>query len=517
MLFLISLRATPLLLCSLLGASLPLLPRAGLATAWAADEAADGAIAQAVPVCPANLDTQVQAILDRPAVRSSRWGIAVETLATTAQDGMPLYSKNATQFLVPASNAKIFVTAAALHHLGPDYRLRTSIYQEPSPAPAYSMSSEERVFRVVGRGDPGLTDDHLRDLATQLRDRGITQIDRLILDDSYFPGPQVSPSWESADVQAGYGAPTNSLILNQNAIPITLYPQALGQPLRLVWENPQDAVGWQVQNNTRTVSRANGEYIYVGRDMTRPILYLNGQLHEGSEPDLSAIAITNPAEQFGDRLQQALAQAGIRVQSHSVATQPAVALGEEVAAVESAPLAALIAEANQQSTNIYAEALLRLLGVLDTPQTTAALYAGTSAVPRILSSLGVDPRGVTLADGAGLSRQNQVTPAALVDTLQAMARSPQAQVYRDSLAIAGESGTLRSRFRATPVAGRLWGKTGTLRDTVALSGYLYPSQYEAIAFSMLVNDPNLSLGAARQAMDDIVGVLSRLQNCTSEG
>jgi D-alanyl-D-alanine carboxypeptidase/D-alanyl-D-alanine-endopeptidase (penicillin-binding protein 4) len=94
-----------------------------------------------------------------------------------------------------------------------------------------------------------------------------------------------------------------------------------------------------------------------------------------------------------------------------------------------------------------------------------------------------------------------------------MARSPHAQVYRDSLAIAGQNGTLQSRFQNTAVVGRLWGKTGTLRDAVSLSGYLDPPNYDPIVFSILVNDPNLSIWAARQAIDDIVITLNQLQPC----
>lgn len=465
------------------------------------------AAAQDASVCPDQLDADIQSILNQPSVRSSRWGIAVRTTPTSGEEGDWLYQKNTTQFFVPASNAKIFVTAAALNTLGEDYRIRTSIYQESTG------KQNEIVLRVQGHGDPSLSDQQLQSLVTQLRDRNISQIDHLIIDDSYFPGDWVSPSWEAEDVQAGYGAPANSLILNQNAINITLYPQRVGQPLRLVWENPQESTGWQVQNNTRTVSRSEGEYIYVGRDTTRPILYLDGQLQEGSEPDLSAIAITDPTAYFRDHLRSALTQAGIQVNQIQLETKPNSQVGDEIAFINSAPLIDLITEANQNSTNLYAEALLRLLGVLDSPQTSSALSAGAQAIPRLLSPLGVDSRGVTLADGSGLSRQNLVTPAAIVATLDGMARSPNADAYRNSFAVAGVSGTLKSRFQNTDVVGQLWGKTGTLRDAVALSGYLHPDHYEAITFSILVNDPALSIASARQAMDDIVLLLNGLQNC----
>ncbi|MBF2089135.1 MAG: D-alanyl-D-alanine carboxypeptidase/D-alanyl-D-alanine-endopeptidase [Synechococcales cyanobacterium K44_A2020_017] len=469
-------------------------------------------------ICPAQVGDQIQAITRRSAVSNSQWGIVVDTLTPDSplfpHSGAPiqrLYDQGGDRALVPASNAKVLVTAAALQRFGPDYRIPTSIYRMGSTEPGSPM-----ILRVVGRGDPSLSDQQLLSLAQQLRDQGIMHIDWLIGDDSYFQGETVSASWDAEDLQAGYGAPTNSLILNQNAIGVNLYPQAVGQPLRLEWDNPNDAPGWQVRNNTTTVPRTASEYIVVGRDMAQSILYLSGQLWVGSEPDLSAVAVTQPGDRFLERFQQVLAEQGITVGQAEVVRASMPDPGIEIAAVESLPMVALVTEANRYSTNLYAEALLRQLAVAENGDRarTSALQAGQEAIAAVLAPLGVDSSQFRLSDGSGLSRQNSVTPAVLVDTLQAMGRSPDAQLYRDSLAVAGTSGTLRNRFRDTSVAGRLWGKTGTLRDVVALSGYLYPPNYDPVVFSILVNDPNLSLGAARQAMDDIILTLQQLQSCS---
>ena len=77
---------------------------------------------------------------------------------------------------------------------------------------------------------------------------------------------------------------------------------------------------------------------------------------------------------------------------------------------------------------------------------------------------------LVMVDGAGLARKNLITPAALVDVLQIMARSPQADVFRESLAVAGQSGTLRNRWLDTPVEGQLSGKSGAISRNFAQIG-----------------------------------------------
>jgi len=90
------------------------------------------------------------------------------------------------------------------------------------------------VLCVSWAGDPSLTDTQLR-IGTTVESSGIRQISQLIADDNYFRGSAVNPSWEWK--MRDYGAPVNSLILNQNAVVLTLLQQR-GQPLRAVWVDP---------------------------------------------------------------------------------------------------------------------------------------------------------------------------------------------------------------------------------------------------------------------------------------
>jgi len=448
-------------------------------------------------VCPAQLGARVEAIANRPQFRRSRWGILIQNLSTAAT----LYNRDAQQYFIPASNAKLLTTAAALQKLGPQFRIRTSVYGDRNG----------RLY-VMGRGDPSITEAQLKDLAKQLKQRGINQISQLIADDSYFQGEQVNPNWEWEDVQAGYGAPINSLIFNENSIELILSPQSLGQPLRVRFADAAQASQWRVENNSATGAQTDSEFVEVGRDFAQPLIRVRGKLRVGSEPEPVYVSVVNPANNFLQRFQQALVAEGITVRQALVASnsQPQT---EELAAVESQPLAELVKETNQESNNVYAEVLLRLLGKIMPVTQNNQDEIGLNAVKAALTQLGVNSDGYILADGSGLSRHNLVSPEALVQTLRLMANSPLASIYRASLPVAGASGTLRNRFNNTAAQGIVQAKTGTLTGVSALSGYVEVPNYELLAFSIIVNQSDLPVEDLREAIDEIVLVLTRLRRC----
>ena len=201
-------------------------------------------------------------------------------------------------------------------------------------------------------------------------------------------------------------------------------------------------------------------------------------------------------------------------------------MNQELAAVESPKLAELIKETNRESNNLYAEVLLRLLGKVTGNMPVLQTLTGKMPVPQedtseiglkelktALTQLGVNPNSYKLADGSGLSRHNLISPEALVQTLRLMANSPTASVYRASLPVAGESGTLKNRLISTPNRVILQAKTGTLSGVSALSGYIEVPNYEPLVFSIIVNQSDQSAAKVRSATDEIVLLLNRLRRC----
>lgn len=490
-----------------------------------------GAIALPLPagaLCPAELPAALEAkIAAYPELARARVGVQVETRA-----GEVLYSRDSDRFFVPASTLKLLTTAAVLTGLGPTATIRTSVYGSTD-------STGLATLRVVGQGDPSFDQNDMDTLATQLSLIGVRQVELLIGDDSAFPGDGVNPNWEWEDVQAGYGAPVNALILAENERVLQLIPQAVGQPLQVQWEHPGSSAvvpanlrlgplnrdqpppipreqtvlldGWQLENNSITVAAGEPEFVRVGREWRRSVLQVSGQLVVGSPPETASIAVTNPGEAFLLALQSALALRNISVNQMRLTRSAATAELPELATVDSPPVQALLIPANRDSNNLYAEALLkqlgRQLGAAETPPVSVAIAM------HILSSLGINPEAVVMVDGSGLARKNLVTPEAMVDTLQAMARSPLATIYRDSLAVAGVSGTLRNRFRGTTVEGKLWGKSGAISRNFALAGYLEPAGGDAIAFSIFINNVNERGKVVRPIIDDLVQLMARLQSC----
>ena len=463
-----------------------------------------GESAMAQGLCQPELAQRVSAIAARPTLTRAHLGLLVETQGSTTNERQVILEHNIDKWFVPASTLKLLTTAAALQQLGPDFQIQTSVYLQ--------QQAQQTSLLVIGRGDPTFGDEQLQDLAQQVAQHGVQQVDRLWGYDSYFSGRAVHPNWEWEDVLAGYGASANGLILNQNALGVTLYPTEIGQPLRVEWADSTQANHRQINNTSLTVAPVAPLTADIGRDWSQPILHVFGNLSADAGPDPFAIAITQPGNHFIEQLDQRLGQTGIAVTSAGLtSTLPSLDL-PEIATVLSPPLSQWLPTINQNSNNLYAEALLRSLGTA-AEQETDATEAGTEAVKEILSDLGIEPDSYQMVDGSGLSRHNLITPRTLVDTLQTMAYSSHSGMYRDSLAVAGQAGTLRRRFRNTPVQGRLQGKTGYVSNNESLAGYLQPLEHPPLVFSIFLNNADLSATAMREVIDEIMLNIVQLKEC----
>src|SRR6185437_4262415 len=147
------------------------------------------------------------------------------------------------------------------------------------------------------------------------------------------------------------------------------------------------------------------------------------------------------------------------------------------------------------SDNFFAETLVKDLGALYGGAGTTA--AGAAVVERAIGSLfGFRPRAV---DGSGLSRVDHTSPYQVVDLLARLAGTPAGQVLRQSLAVAGHTGTLEKRMRRTAASGRCQGKTGTLIGASNLVGYCEAAGGHLLAFAIF-ND-GISVQAAHVFQD----------------
>jgi D-alanyl-D-alanine carboxypeptidase/D-alanyl-D-alanine-endopeptidase (penicillin-binding protein 4) len=201
------------------------------------------------------------------------------------------------------------------------------------------------------------------------------------------------------------------------------------------------------------------------------------------------IAVVNATKTFVNRFHQQLVSQRLNVKQIVTATTPLSSTAMELAAIDSAPLSTLLEEVNHYSNNLYAEVLLRIMGVqyaLQTGQINGdSASLGLAAVRQTLTQMGVDPESYEQSDGSGLSRRNLVSPEAIVQILQAAYRTTTGDLFRSTLPVAGVTGTLRNRFRHTDAAGIVVAKTGFLEGVAALAGYITPAHYPPLLLVLL--------------------------------
>lgn len=446
--------------------------------------------------CPA-FARDIDAIVNQPKFRRVQFGVLI-------QDSKPntLYAHNAERLLIPASNAKILTTAAALRSLPLNFTVKTSIYD---------LGNGE--FRLVGQGDPTLQDKHLQQLAKSLKDQNITQIKTLTLDDRYYGNKWINPSWEWEDIQVDYAPPISGLILNENAIGLTLTPTTIGQPLDVRWNEPENAKNYRVENLTKTVAIDQPEFVAIAQPETG-VVRISAQLHVGAKPEPIGISVLKPTEHFADRLRRALESVGIVVGTidPSPLMYPLPKGARAIATINSPPLSDWIQEINQVSNNLYAESLLQQLGTSDNQPIGNGFTSdrGLVVLNQTLTKMGVDPNSYKLVDGSGLARRNWVSAEAIVQVLQAMKND---ETFRKSLPSTGAGGNLNRRFKGTPTEGIVSAKTGYLTGAVSLSGYVTRPDIQPMMFSILLNHATVPLSEQMKAIDAIVIRLAQLKSC----
>ena len=121
-----------------------------------------------------------------------------------------------------------------------------------------------------------------------------------------------------------------------------------------------------------------------------------------------------------------------------------------------------------------------------------------------LTSAGIKPDQFVFYDGSGLSRENLVTPAAVVELLQYAHQQPWGKLYEDTFPVSGVDGSLSDRMKTAPVKGMVHGKTGSLGHVNSLSGYATTAKGDHVAFSILSNNHNLPNRKALDTIDRIV-------------
>ncbi len=471
----------------------------GCATGPAARHgAASHAQPAAIDPPSASLSDRLDTIFNDPRFARATFGVRVESL----RDGRVLYTRNSDKLVVPASNMKLLTLAVAATRLGWDFTFETRL--EASGVVTDGTLDGDLV--VVGGGDPSITSPDggpapvFDEWADALWRAGIRRVNgRLIGDDDLFDDTGIGPGWAWDYLNDGYAAPTGALSYNENIAVIRIWPGAsVGEPARVV-ASP-DGHGLQITNQITTGAAGSPTSVSQSRGLASDALVLRGSVPVDRAVLVRTTTIANPTQFFVEGLRAALEARGIVVRggawdidaidASAAPPVPEPVPGEHarrlVATRRSQPLSSLGAHFLKVSQNFYGETILKVLGQRHGRGGTTA--AGRAVAEETLTAWGIPPESYVMYDGSGLSRYNYVSADAIVLLLKHVwtderLRGP----FMAALPVGAHDGTLGSRMRNTPLAGRVQAKTGTIANVRSLSGYLDTESGERLVFSIIAN------------------------------
>jgi D-alanyl-D-alanine carboxypeptidase/D-alanyl-D-alanine-endopeptidase (penicillin-binding protein 4) len=442
------------------------------------------------------------------------WGL----LVIDAETGETLYELNADKYFLPASNMKLFTTALALAKLGADYRFHTTLETRGTILPQGALAGD--VF-LVGRGDPNLSNRKfpyelkeefdgapekvLAELADALVAKGVKEIaGDVVGDDSYFPREPYPSGWEIDDMVWEYGAAVSAIVVDDNTTTLTLTAgDAAGAPVQaVVTPATPDFV---VQNDVITSAAETKSDLTLTREPNSKFVVIRGTMPAHSAPRKLVLAIHDPAEHAAALLKRLLVERGVKVSGVSRSTHvaepssatPRAVLVEHI----SVPLGDSVKLVNKISQNLHTEMLLRAAArkaaVWNTPDDLMK-----SAVD-FYTAAGIAPGDVIQHDASGLSRQDLVTPRAIVALLKYAQTQPWFAAYYASLPVAGIDGTLEPVMKNTPAAGHIHAKTGSVEHVRTRSGFADTASGRRLIFSFLSNNQGGTNHEASDALDGL--------------
>jgi D-alanyl-D-alanine carboxypeptidase/D-alanyl-D-alanine-endopeptidase (penicillin-binding protein 4) len=448
---------------------------------------------------PGPLDQDVRRALLEIDLGTARVGVMIVDPRT----GKALAEYNEDERFIPASNMKLYTSAVALAVLGEDFTFDTTLSIVPA-----ENEGELPDLVVTGSGDPGFADPELleemgmtvEDLVGVWADVAINAaaeasggetiagFDELIVDARIFDDQTVHESWPTDQLNRWYCAEVWGLNFHANLVHLHAKPTEAGAP-PLVELEP-DAPGLRVRNRARTVTRGPHN-AWAAREIGTNTLTLFDNVRGSASP--IEVAITDGPLVFGNYLEKLIERRGVSVARVRLAGPTDEFPSARPLHVIRTPIATALRRCNQDSYNLYAEALLKRVAheVTGVPGS----WAQGSAVMQMM----IQPRleradvsDVTVADGSGMSRDNATTPEALAEWLTAIANEPALwPAFRDSLATpdAGTAGV--RRLGRAGFTNDLHAKSGYLTGVRSMSGYLVdPETGTSVVFVTLVNDPS---------------------------
>lgn len=458
----------------------------------------------------ADLESQIRAVLAKPAIEGTRWGLRVED-----KEGHVIASIAPDERFQPASNTKVFVTTAVFDAMsrGPFPNMGNGVRIEQDHGRAHVL--------LIGRGDAMMKDradcekDCLAALADAVVASGVKRVGDVIGDDTFMPFER----WIISDrIRPGTRTQISALTINDNELTILARPgDAVGASGQAALEIA--APEMEIVNQITTGPADSRAEVMVEMVPGTRAIRLFGSLPVGGKEQRLDFDIDDPADYAAIRLAQLLRERGVKVTGHPRARHapmaPADMIPVPVAAAAAAPdLATLtppdpiedLTITSKVSQNLHAHLFLKKLAL--TQGLSPTTPAGRMVLNQTIARAGLPASSYDFYDGSGLSPDNRITPRAMVRYLHWVDAQPWAAQWRKTLPVGGVDGTIGRRMKNPVLQGKVFAKTGTLLAANALAGYLVAASGRELVFAIYANDRPSGAPSVLPAMDEALALIA---------
>lgn len=424
----------------------------------------------------------VKWLLQAPYMRGASFSLVVKDV----QEGRTVYSYDTDRLQSPASVLKTVATATALEILGEDYRYPTTLEYDG----ILENGTLEGNLYIKGSGDPSLGSSHfapgqnkfLSTWIAALQKAGIKHITgSVISDESIFDTEGVSIKWLREDMGNYYAPGSYGISIFDNMYKLSLQTGAAGT--RPVLKGTEPDIPFIRFKNYLKAAPVSSDSAYIIGAPLDDVRYLYGVLPANREAYVLKGDIPDPALYLARYLTDQLLQKGIRVDGSPSCYRIEVEenrwkKGErkEIVTTYSPTLREIASICNHVSHNLYADALVKTVGLQYKPRRNEMISSfgrGVQVVKEYWEKKGLDVFPLRMNDGSGLAPADKVSAGFMGELLVYMAtESAVSDAFIASLPQAGIEGSVRNFLKGSKLQGKAHLKSGGITGVRSYAGYI---------------------------------------------
>jgi D-alanyl-D-alanine carboxypeptidase/D-alanyl-D-alanine-endopeptidase (penicillin-binding protein 4) len=410
-------------------------------------------------------------------------------LVTNRANGQAVASLNANTPRVPASVAKIATCYAALLEFGKDFKWPTQIY--------YTGSLKAGVLNgdlvVKAYGDPTLRAINVKNFAKKIRGYGIKEIKgNLVVDRTFFKNSPTITSGFDKNYVSEYNAMPDALMYNDHLNRFEIVPSKSGVNIRRSYGDRSYKIVNKLKAVNTSCRGANSwPKVQFIRHKDSVDVVLAGKLSSKCRPIVINRVLSMPYKSFYFSFADYLHKAGVKFRGNLIlATKPKSA--KLLFTNYSKSLIKIVAKTLKKSNNLYARQLFLILGAKRYGY-PATLQKSQRAIRDILVQKGVMDSGDFIVNGSGLSTESRLK-ATTAKRIHDSAYRDFGQDWLNALSIAGVDGTIKKRFKHSPVKRHAFMKTGTLKRAKNIAGFVKSIKGNFYDVAIFYNGAKIWLG-----------------------